>query len=147
MSVYDSEEKATEPLARLQLSDQEVQEITVKKKRFESAGESSVDEETPLGHGETSATSNRSAQRRMSVFTSNHSVVEVWLRLEDGADRLRVVIDLVDQDEDGHRVRLWADSLRAGVSFQGHRRSGSALSGDCIWHRDTYGCFTHTHLP
>lgn len=119
MSVYESEE-ATDPLARLQLSDQEVQEITVKKNRSDNSDESAVDEQTPLG---------QAAGGGKWRFNSSRSVVEVWLKLEDSADRLRVVIDLVDQDEDGLRVQVWADSLRAGVSFQGHRRSGSTLSG------------------
>lgn len=152
LSIYESDEKATDPMARLQLTDKEIQQISVGKRRPEGWGTASVDEQTMLLQAQPEAgntspqtpksphSPKRNSGRRRSgvamlmdgLSITNNFVVEIWLQLEPNSNPLRVAIDLIDPDEegvDGQLEQVWVDSLRAGVAFQSHHRPARALWG------------------
>jgi len=61
------------------------------------------------------------------LTNSSRSVVEIGLHIEGTDEPLPVAIDLLDQDEKGLDVKVWADSIRAGASFHGNHRPGHIL--------------------
>lgn len=145
MSVYESDEKATDPLVLLQLSDKEVVRVSVATRRPDGWGDSASDEVMELTEAErekedvvdgklphnarnsTMRTGANALMHAVNLGNSSRSVVEIWLQLEEAGDPLRVAIDLVDQDKERNLVQVWADTLRADVSFHGPHRPAAML--------------------
>jgi CRP-like cAMP-binding protein len=127
LSIYDSDDKVVE-LARLQLSDMEVERVDEEMRVAEGWGDDGArsDNKATAAAGDLihSATS---LLHSVPGTGTKRKVIALGLRL-GGGEPYRVAIDLHEVGEaDAGHLKAWVETLRSGVSFQGRHRSAKQL--------------------
>ena len=123
LSVYESEDRVEE-LARLQLSDAEVERVVEEDRVAEGWGDEEGDKKGAL------SAVNAATHGLLQQNARKRTVIALWLRPQ-GGERYRVAIDIegVGNSQEVGSVGSWVQSIALGLSYQGRHRSGKQLWG------------------